>query len=296
MIARAAALLLLFASSACVVAQSPPEVKEIQAEQVAAGFAFTEGPTLGRDGAIYFSDMPKRKVHRFDPATSEVTVFVEDSGGSNGLHWDHEGRLLLCADRDRKVLRRESDGTMTLLLDAYDGKKLNSPNDLDLDPQGGIYFSDPRFGKPDGRELDVEGVYYLPPNGSEAKQLLTNLEKPNGVAVSPDGKTLYVADNGAGQVMAYDIAQPGELANPRLFADPEGKGSPDGMTTDSRGNVYAAWYGANAVYVWNPAGEHIAKIAFGPDQPTNVELTADEKTLYITGGKVLQRADVSSLK
>lgn len=286
----------VLASSACAVAQPAAAPVKIEAHAVATGFEFTEGATLGPDGAIYFSDIPNRKVHRFDPQTEQVSVFMEDSGGSNGLHWDAEGRLVLCADRDRKVTRRQEGGDVEVLVEHYNGKKLNSPNDLDLDAEGGIYFTDPSWKNPSELEQDKQGVYYLAPGSGEAVRLIDDLKRPNGVAVAPDGKTLYVADNDAGLVMAYDIVEPGKTSNPRVFAQPGGKGGPDGMTTDRRGNLYAAWFSANTVYVWNAEGEPVATIAFGPDQPSNVELTADEDTIYITGGKVLQRASLEPLR
>lgn len=326
MLRSVACIVFTLAVPALAQAQTPAEApREIQAERLAEGFAFTEGPAVGPDGAIYFSDIPKRKVHRFDPKTNEMTVFMEDSGGSNGLHWDHQGRLVLCADKSRMVTRRESDGSITILEDQFDGKKLNSPNDLDIDSQGGIYFTDPSWAKRENRDMDEMGVYYIPPAQShpsadglslaesadaqdtpagtvrvpppaapaqslEVKRLITDLKKPNGIALSPDEKTLYVADNDAGLVMAYDVTAPGEVANPRVFVKPDAKGGPDGMTTDTAGNLYAAWYGANAVFVWNPEGQMIAKITHGPGQPTNVELADNETTLYITGGNTFQRA------
>ena len=194
------------------------------------------------------------------------------------------------------VTRREKDGTITTLAETYGGRKFNSPNDLDLDAEGNIYFTDPSWSPVAKRNMPELGVYFLPKDGGEVKQLTTDLKKPNGIALSPDGKTLYIADNDQGLVVAYDVTAPGEISNRRVFVQPGGKGGPDGMTTDSRGNLYAAWHGGNAVYVWNPAGEMIATIAFGPDQPTNVELADGENSLYITGGKVLHKADVSSLR
>lgn len=260
---------------------------EATVERVATGFAFTEGPALGPDGAIYFSDTPKRKVHRYDPATGETTVFLEDSGGSNGLAFDRQGRLVLCEDRDRRVSRLE-DGQRVTLADQYDGKRLNSPNDLVIGDHGGIYFTDPRFGKGDNRELEAEAVYYLSPRG-DLHQIITDLKKPNGVTLSPDGKTLYVADNRASLVMAYDVAEPGVIENGRVFASVEGKGGPDGMTVDADGNLYAAWFGGGGVHVWSPAGEHLGLIRV-PERASNVEFGPDGKTLYITGSKSLYRA------
>lgn len=325
----ACALSLLLA--ACAHAQLVPEGAQV--ERVATGMKFTEGPALGPDGAIYFSDIPNRKVHRFDPASGETTVFLEDSGGSNGLHWDAQGRLVLCADKSRKVTRRELDGEITVIEDEFEGKKLNSPNDLDLDAQGGIYFTDPSWAKRENRDMDEMGVYYISSYGPSTtprsatatsddtidtpdgtfrvpveqsprtlgvRRLITDLKRPNGIAFSLDEKQLYVADNDGGVVYAYDLAAPGEVSNKREFAKPPAgtKGGPDGMTIDRVGNLYAAWHGDGAVHVWSPQGEHLARIELPKDgdkavQPTNVEFAADGTTLYVTGGGSLYRVKLN---
>lgn len=283
----AAALLLVL--HACVFAAETPLVPEGAAvEQVATGYRFTEGPALGPDATIYFSDVPNRKVHVFNPATGETAVHLEDSGGSNGLAFDHQGRLVLCVDRDRYLGRLEG-GKLLVVEDGYEGKRFNGPNDLAIDADNNIYFTDPAYGRREGRELGVEAVYFVPRMG-EVKQLITDLKRPNGIALSPDGQTLYVADNAAGLVMAYDVAEPGRIENARVFAKPQAaRGGPDGMTIDRAGNLYAAWHGANAVYVWSPAGEPIATIPVPDAQPTNVAFGADGETLYVTAGKSLYR-------
>jgi sugar lactone lactonase YvrE len=262
-------------------------------EIVADGFRFTEGPALGTDHAIYFSDIPNRKVHRFDPHTGETTVFLEDSGGSNGLAFDPRGRLVLAVDRDRYIGRLDQPGRILVVEDRFEGRRFNSPNDLTIDAHGGVYFTDPRYGRQDGRELEVEAVYYLGAGGNVTlvRQLITDLKKPNGIVLSPDGKTLYVADNGDPALMAYRVVGPGQLADPTVFARPPQAtpGGPDGLAVDRHGNVYAAWHGANAIFIWNPDGQTLGTIDVPGDQPTNVAFAADGQTLYITGGRLLRR-------
>jgi len=170
------------------------------------------------------------------------------------------------------------DGTVTVLADSYGGKKLNSPNDLWVDPQGGVYFSDPRYGSQEGLEQDGFHVYYLPPGGKSLRRVIGDLVKPNGVVGTTDGKRLYVADAGDGKTYVYGIQADGSLADRKLIA-PVGS---DGMTLDEQGNLYLA---RNAVHVYSPDGKKLTEIE-APEAPSNVCFGgADRRTLFITARK-----------
>ena len=208
-------------------------------------------------------------------------MFLKPSGHSNGLSLDRQGRLLLC-EHDRRLTRLEDDGSKTVLADQYEGKRLNSPNDLAVKSDGSIYFTDPPYGLPDrteGKELDYCGVYKLTDN--ELTLLDDNIPLPNGLAFSPDEKTLYVADSGSARVYAYDVT--GGLENKRVFAElgaVDGTGAADGMKVDVDGNVFCT--GPGGIHVMNPEGIMIGIIVC-PEIPANIAWGGDDyRTLFIT--------------
>ena len=190
---------------------------------------------------------------------------------ANGLFWTPNDALISCEGGNRQVTR-QWHGEVTVLADSYDGKKLNSPNDCVLDPVGGVYFTDPRYGNNDDRELDVEAVYYIDRKG-KVHQVVADLVKPNGLILSPDNKILYIADPGAETIWAYDVTGEGKIENKRKFA-PVGS---DGMTVDLHGNVYCTWKGD--VWIFSPEGEEIGRIKM-PEGPANCSLVGN--TLYVT--------------
>ncbi len=246
-----------------------------QVEKLAGGFAFVEGPVANAAGDVYFSDIPNNRIHLWRVAAGELTVARENSGGANGLALDRDGNLIACEGTARRLTRMSPDGTVTVLADAYDGKRLNSPNDLWIDPKGGIYFTDPRYGAADNLEQDGMHVYYLPPGGGPPARVTSDLERPNGVIGTPDGRTLYVADHGAGKTYAYAVESDGSLSGRREFA-PQGS---DGMTMDERGNVYLT---GQAVTVYDPQGRLIETIPT-PETPANVAFGGpDRNLLFIT--------------
>lgn len=281
-------LLLLFVA-VHAAAQISPDGPNV--EQVATGYRFTEGPAEAPDGAIYFTDTPNNQIHRFDPSTGESATFREDAGRANGLMFDAQGRLVACEGAApggrRRVSRTEPDGSLTTLADMWEGKPLNSPNDMDIDATGGIYFTDPRYGNRDDMELGVEAVYYLAPDGTLTR-VIDDLVRPNGLILSADEKTLYVADNGARKLVAYDVSTPGKPENPRPFSPmgPGHGGGCDGMSIDAQGRVYAT--GDEGVYIFNPVGTQAALIPT-PERPANCTLARDGKTLYITARTSLYR-------
>lgn len=248
-------------------------------EQLAGGFVFTEGPACDSQGNVYFTDIPNERIHKWS-VDGKLTTFRENSGKANGLYFDREGNLLACEGGNRRLTSISPGGKVSVLADGFQGKKLNSPNDLWVDPKGGVYFSDPRYGQEDGLEQDGFQVYYLPPNRKELVRVIGDLVKPNGVLGAADGKTLYVADAGGGKTYAYRIQPDGSLTDRKLAA-PVGA---DGMTLDERGNLYLA---RNVVHVYSPEGKAITTIEV-PEPPANVCFGGkDRKTLFITARKGL---------
>lgn len=255
--------------------------------------AFTEGPVAAADGAIFFSDIGNR-ILRFDPRTRETTVYREPSGRANGLFLDTRGRLVACEGANTGGARRISitakNGEVRTLADRYDGKRFNSPNDLAVDQMDRVYFTDPRYVGTEPRELDFQAVFLVDTNG-QVQIATRNVEQPNGILVSPDGKHVYVADNsgkpeGNHQLLEFAIQNDGTLAEKKVLFDfgPNRRGI-DGMTLDAEGNIYAtAGQGAEAgVYVFDPTGKPLAFIAT-PGGPTNCVfgIGPEAKVLYVT--------------
>lgn len=247
-------------------------------EKLADGFAFTEGPACDAKGNVYFSDIPNSRIHKWS-LDGELTTARENTGRANGLYFDCQGNLLACEGGNRRLTSISPDGKVTVLADAYQGKKFNSPNDLWIDPRGGVYFTDPRYGPQDGLEQDGFHVYYLP-GGKHLVRVLDDLVKPNGVVGTADGKLLYVADAGDAKTYVYRIQADGSLSDRKLAA-PLGS---DGMTLDERGNLYLT---RGAVHVYGPEGQKIATIDV-PEGPANVCFGGDDRrTLFITARKSL---------
>jgi gluconolactonase len=294
--------------SACLVAlavgslqaqndSGPSSVVEAGAklEKVWGEGTFTEGGALGADGTILFSDIGNR-IMKYDPKTGQTTVFREPSGRANGMVFDKLGKLIVAEGANsgggRRVSITERDGTIRGLADNYDNKRFNSPNDVAVDSAGHVYVSDPRYVGDEPRELDFEGVFLIGLQG-DVIPLLTTAVKPNGLALSPDEKTLYIADNGGGRrvLIAADRGPDGKVSNARVIHDfGTGRGI-DGMTVTTDGRIVAAsgFEGKPAVLVLSPTGKILASIAV-PETPANVEFGGDDrKTLYVCAGKSLYR-------
>ena len=249
--------------------------------KLAGGFKFTEGPAVDDRGNIFFTDIPNNRIHKWDVEKKEVTTFLENSGGANGLYLSKEGDLYVCMGDKKKVVSLYADNgeEKEPLADQYDGKPFNKPNDLWIHPEGGIYFSDPNYGN---KTLSQDGkhLYFITPYHDSVHRVADDLDTPNGVIGTPDGKTLYVADPGAKKTWKYEIesADEGTLANKTLFAE---VGS-DGMALDNRGNVYLTW---GNVLVFSPEGKKLAEIEF-PEKPANLCFGGkDGKTLFATARK-----------
>lgn len=243
-------------------------------EKLAEGFAFTEGPAVDAEGNVFFTDIPNNRIHKWS-LDGKLSTFRENSGGANGLFIDKDGNLLVCEGGNRRLVSIDPQGKVTVLVDRYNNKKLNSPNDLWIDPKGGIYFTDPRYGDRNDMEQDGEHVYYLSPGREKIIRVIDDMTRPNGILGTSDGKRLYVADHGGEKTYVYTINVDGTLSDKKLFA-PEGS---DGMTIDREGNVYLT---GHAISVYNSAGKKIKTIEV-PEQPANVCFGGkDSETLFIT--------------
>ncbi|MFZ2145975.1 MAG: SMP-30/gluconolactonase/LRE family protein [Sedimentisphaerales bacterium] len=247
---------------------------DAKVEKLAGGFSFTEGPAADAEGNIYFSDIPNNRIHKWS-LDGSLSTFRENSGGANGLYFDKKGNLLACEGGGRRLVTIDPQGKVTVLADRYQNKRFNSLNDLWIDPKGGIYFTDPSYGRRDNLEQDGEHVYYLSPDYKKLIRVIDDMVRPNGVIGTPDGKLLYVADHGGQKTFVYTINKDGTLSNKTLFA-PEGS---DGMTIDNQGNVYLT---TGAVAVYNKNGKKIETINV-LEGPANVCFGGKDKhTLFIT--------------
>ncbi|NLX97497.1 MAG: SMP-30/gluconolactonase/LRE family protein [Rhodopirellula sp.] len=280
-------------------------------EKLAEGFEWSEGPVWNHHGGyLLFSDIPNNAVMRWSPRDG-LGLFLKPSGytgsiprggeiGSNGLLFDSQNRLVLCQHGDRRMARLEEDGTFTTLVDRYQGRRFNSPNDAVLKSNGDLYFTDPPYGLPPGRqeelrELDFCGVYRLSKEG-KLTLLTDKLTRPNGIAFSPDEKILYVAQSDPKKAvwMAYDVKDDGTLSDGRIFFDATAwvgnlKGLPDGLTVDRASNLFAT--GPGGVNVFAPDGTWLGRI--NPGVPTaNCSFGDGGATLYITADMYLCRIKI----
>jgi sugar lactone lactonase YvrE len=271
-------------------------VGDSQVEKILSDFQFTEGPIWIPAGFLLFSDIPADTIYKYKPG-SEQEIFLKPSGHSNGLTLDKQGRLLICS-HDRRVTRLEKDGTQNTLAEFYNGKRLNSPNDIVVKTDESIYFTDPPFGLPsrtEGKELDFSGVYRIETDGTIAL-LDDSIELPNGLVFSPDEAVLYVADSRTGHVYTFDVTASGLLENKRSFGSvgvgAPGKGAADGMKVDVDGNVFVT--GPEGINVFSPEGIMYGVIEC-PEIPANIAWgDNDYKTLYITARTGLYRLKVKT--
>jgi gluconolactonase len=279
--------------------------------EVATSVAFTEGPTVDDEGNVYFTDTTNSRILKLSPS-GERTIFREPSNRANGLVIDAEGRLLACEGSDEQVNQPRvtrtnlATGEIEVLADSFEGKRLNQPNDVTFDGQGRIYFTDRPRATPDPDQTAVNAVYRVDPDGS-LHQILTepDIEKPNGIVISPDDKTLYLIEahpdaGKARMIRAYDLQPDGSVTNMRVFHDFYPGRSGDGMTIDSQGNLYVAAGLHNlrgtsetldtrcGVHVFSPDGQLKEFVPIPEDTVTNCAFGGpDWKTLYVTAGKTL---------
>lgn len=286
--------------------------KDTKIEVLASGFAWSEGPLWIKEGGyLIFSDIPRNSVMKWKEGEG-LSVFMKPSGytgvvdygrepGSNGLTLDPEGRIVFCEHGDRRISRLEKNGGKRTLVDNYQGKRLNSPNDAVFNSNGDLYFTDPPYGLPQNaadprRELDAFGVYRRTKDGT-VTLLTREFERPNGIAFSPDEKTLYVAQSEVRPIwMAYPVNADGLLGPGRVFAEIPSSmaklpGAPDGLKVDAKGNVFAT--GPGGVYVFTPRGELLGRIDTG-QRTANCAWGDDGSTLYMTADSYLCRIRTST--
>jgi gluconolactonase len=253
-----------------------------QLTRVAGNFGFTEGPVWDESGFLYVSDEVQNKIYRlFLDSRKEEVISLGDPDGNT---YDRQRRLIDCASVLRAIIAVTPDGKYTVLADRYEGKKLNSPNDVVTGPDGAIYFTDPTLDlvKGEQQEIPFQGVYRLDDKGS-VRLLTKDLTQPNGLAFSPDGKHFYVDDSEQRNIRVYDVAADGVLSNGRIFGEEPGgphEGVPDGIKVDREGNLFVT--GPKGIWVWDAKGHHLGTIEM-PEQPANLTWgDNDYRTLYIT--------------
>ena len=267
---------------------------EAQVEQIGTGCLFTEGPIWNAEGNfLLFSDIPADQIKMWTP-DSGVTTFRQPSGQSNGLTYDKQKRLLACEHANRRISRTELDGTVTTLASHYEGKKLNSPNDIVVKSDGSIYFTDPpyglkaEYGEEGGAELDFQGVYRLSADGQQLTLLVDDFERPNGLCFSPDESILYIDDTTRMHVRAFDVQADGTITKDRVFAVEKGEhGAPDGMKVDQQGNVYLT--GPQGIWIFDPEARHLGVIQV-PEGAANLGWGGENwQTLFITARSSIYR-------
>jgi len=269
--------------------------KRAKLEKLATGFIFTEGPVWdAANGCLFFSDIPGDKMRKWTKDEG-IEVFRDPSGKSNGLTFDKQGRLIACEHANRRVSRTEKDGTVVTIADRYEGKRLNSPNDVVVKSDGSIYFSDPpygltaEFGVLGKQELPFQGVYRLSPDGRTLTLLVDDFERPNGLAFSPDESLLYIDDTDRAHVRVFDVNPDGTISNGHVFAEVKGDGAGgvDGMKVDSEGDIYVT--GPGGIWIFDSSGNKLGSVGV-PEVAANMAWgDEDWKTLYITASTSLYR-------
>jgi len=276
-------LLMILCTSLALATDESVIAPGAKVEKLAGDFKFTEGPAVDTAGNVFFTDQPNDRIMKWS-VDGKLTTFLQPSGRSNGLYLDLKGNLLACADENNQLWSINPAGKATVLVRDYQGKLLNGPNDLWVAPDDGIYFTDPLYPRPYWKRSaemrqDGQHVYYLSPDRNKLIRVIDDLEQPNGIIGTPDGKTLYVADIRAGKTYIYTIRKDGTLGDKKLFC---GLGS-DGMTIDEEGNVYLTGKG---VTVFDRNGKQVAHIDVDESWTANVCFGgADRHTLYITASR-----------
>jgi gluconolactonase len=272
-------VVILATASGWVCAEECIRDPEAKVEKLAGDFAFTEGPASDKEGNVFFTDQPNDRIQKWS-IDGKLSTYMEPCGRSNGLCFDAKGNLWACADEKNELWRIDAKKNVTVLLSTYEGKLLNAPNDVWVTPDGGAYFSDPfykrSYWKRGPSEQNCQGVYYLAPRAKKLVRVVDDLEQPNGIIGTPDGKTLYVTDIRAKKTYSYAIQKDGSLADKTLFCE---EGS-DGMTLDDKGNLYLTGKG---VLVFDKSGKQIDHITVEEPWTANVCFGGkDRQTLFIT--------------
>ncbi len=285
--------------------------QDAQLEKLAGGFTFTEGPIWRPSGVLWFSDVVGNVVRQYDPSNGKVTEILNPGGydgkgnlpaggfnGPNGSTADKDGAVLLCQQGYRRIVRISKDMKITTVLDRYEGKRFNSPNDVVYRADGSFYFTDPPYGLPKGdddpaKELKFNAVFRVA--HGKPQPVIKDLTRPNGIAFSPDQKTLYIGNTDEKNKvwMAYDVADNGTVSNGRVFYDANAEkdeGLPDGLKIDEKGNMWAS--GPGGIWIFSPAGKHLGTIKMA-EVPANCNWGDDWKSLYITARTGLYRIKLS---
>lgn len=295
---RSACLILCLFSYPLVAAEPPYFPADAKLEKLWGDGEFTEGPCLAPDGTIYFSDIGNR-ILKFDPTTKKTSVFRDPSGRSNGMKFDAAGRLIVCEGANtgggRRISITEKDGKIQLLADKFMGKRFNSPNDLTLDAMGRVYFTDPRYVGDEKRELDTESVYRVDPDGTVTR-IIADVQKPNGIVLSPNQQTLYLADSsgdakGPRVLLAYPLKDDGSVGLAKKLHDFGDDRGIDGMTVNANGDIIATAGKAKTagIHIFNFEGKKVAFLPT-PEDPSNCCFGgSDLNVLYVTAGKSLYR-------
>jgi sugar lactone lactonase YvrE len=295
----------MLAGGACAVASllaiqvpPPPEgapttpaltrlLADREVESVAGGYAYAEGPLWHPGGYLLFADSPRDRLHKWDPDSTTVTIFREPSGAATALGFDRQGRLLATEHKNRRISRTEPDGSIVTVVDHFEGKRLNSPNDFVVARDGTIFFTDPPYGLPrqvEGKELTFQGVYRLDLDG-RLRLLVRDMVRPNGIGLSPDGRTLYVTDSERAELRAFAIRDDGTVDQGRVLATMRPwkagvQGVPDGLVVTAQGHALVT--GPGGVWVFDPKGGRLGVIPT-PEAPAACTFgDPDGKMLYIT--------------
>ena len=258
--------------------------KGAELKLISRQFSFTEGPATDKEGNIFFTDQPNNKIWKYD-INGKLTVFLDNAGRSNGMYFDKNGNLISCADEKNQLWSISKDKKVKVLIKDLNGKNLNGPNDVWVSPSGDIYITDPYYQRPYWKrtkpDIEKQNVYLLPHGKTTLITVIDNMQQPNGIVGTPDGKLLYVADIQGNKTYSYKIKKDGSLSEPHLFAN---LGS-DGMTLDNRGNVYLT---GNGVTVFNSSGEKIKHISIPEKWTANVAFGGkDKNVLFITASEAI---------
>ena len=256
------------------------DFSNLAVEEIASGFRGGEGSVWSREGFLIFSDYSQDRLYKYAPG-KQPEVYRENSHGANGNTMDRQGRLYSCEYKARRVTRTDRKGKIEVLVDRFEGKRFNAPNDIVVRRDGHVYFTDPLYTPLDDRDLDFFGIYHISPQGH--LEAIARLQtRPNGVTLSPDGRILYVGNTNDRNVRAYDLNRRGEATNERVVIS-DLPGGPDGIRTDSKGNLYLTSHG---ITVYSPTGQLLGRIEV-PGNARNLAFgDADLRTLYIIGNSL----------
>ena len=273
-------------AAAAVLCAGAQDASPLTTQKIAAGFRFTNGPAWSKEGFLVFSDTPSDRILKWAPG-QEPAVLRGDAHGPAGNAFDNQGRLYTCEARARQVVRAEKD-KIEVIAERWDGKRLNGPNDIVVAKNGHLYFTDPAFGSQDDtRELDFYGVYHLPPRGAMTL-VAKSAGRPNGIALSPNGRELYVSDSDEHKVRAYDLDRDGAASGERTLISGIA-GAPGGIRVDEAGNLYVA---ASGLSVYSPQGRLLRTLEEGRRVSNCAFGGPDLKWLFLSEGPDLLRVEM----